>query len=247
MIKIIKHFGVIFMGWVNAIRFLFLTKINNEVELSRGVTVVITSCGRPRQLRKTLKSFLKVNTHEIQGYVFIEDANCIESINIAKRILPKDVKIIINEKNLGQLNSIDIAYRMVTTEYIFHMEEDWYFEKPNFIEDSLHILTEYPECLFFSLRANDDQNGHPLKSYKNNLLTYKVFWKGCWVGFGFNPSLRRTRDYLLLGKYGSPNDREIGIGLYYYIKGYRVLAGNKNGYIEHLGNESTEDMGYKKA
>ena len=33
--------------------------------------------------------------------------------------------VLVNKKRMGQLFSIDKAYSLVTTEYIFHCEDDW--------------------------------------------------------------------------------------------------------------------------
>jgi hypothetical protein len=47
-----------------------------------------------------------------------------------------DVLIIINPRNLGQINSIDRGYSNVDTKYIFHLEDDWEFYDYGFIEKS---------------------------------------------------------------------------------------------------------------
>ena len=52
---------------------------------------------------------------------------------------------IFNEKKLGQARSIDLAYSMVETEYIFHCEEDWEFYVGEFIEQSISILKTTPD------------------------------------------------------------------------------------------------------
>ena len=47
-------------------------------------------------------------------------------------------KIIYNDVNIGQCKSIDKAYELVDTEYIFHCEDDWEFTSPNFIINLLN-------------------------------------------------------------------------------------------------------------
>ena len=44
------------------------------------VTFVLTSCGRPDLLEKTLDSFLKYNTFVIKNYIITEDS-AIQGIN----------------------------------------------------------------------------------------------------------------------------------------------------------------------
>lgn len=30
-----------------------------------------------------------------------------------------------NEKKLGQIGAIDVAYKLVKSKYVYHMEDDW--------------------------------------------------------------------------------------------------------------------------
>tara|TARA_B110000003_G_C16651144_1_gene534162 strand:+ start:227 stop:922 length:696 start_codon:yes stop_codon:yes gene_type:complete len=225
-----------------------------EMDNSPEVTVVLTSCARPEFLIRTLESFEKYNTYPIKEFIVIEDGGCHKTEQIINEKLSKyPVNFIFNSTNLGQLKSIDKAYAQVTTELVFHLEEDWEFTQPGFIEHSLNHLHRYPKCIMLSLRKFDDQQNHPIKkgNLDDDFLLLKPFWRGCWVGYGFNPSLRRMSDYRkLIGGYSSfGNRREISIGLFYYLIGMKVhvLSYNSECYAVHDGANYSTEKKFRKA
>lgn len=218
------------------------------------ITVVMTTCARPEFLMRTLDTFKTYNTYPIKKFIVIEDGGCPETEHILKDMLSEyDVSYIFNSINLGQLKSIDTAYAQVTTELVFHLEEDWEFIRPGFIEHSLNHLRRYRKCITLSLRRFDDQQNHPVKRehLEDDFLLYKPFWRGCWVGYGFNPSLRRMSDYQsLIGGYsGFGNRREISIGLFYYWIGLKVhvLDYGEEGYAKHPGANYSTGVEFGKA
>ncbi len=256
MIKYLRHSRLVLLSYFRTARFLYRfvlkkTHANDPSDLlEEGVTLVITSCARPELLEKTLRSFIEYNTFKIKKAILIEDGHSKESADIAsvafKNMDLHDTQIIVNDQNLGQLNSIDKAYSCVSTKYVFHLEEDWEFCKSGFIEDSLAVLDEFSDCLYLSLRSMVDQNNHPLatfrgdESYHLGFMTYKPLWRLVWTGFGFNPSLRRMADYRILAPYGAWNKREIPLGLAYLILGKKIYISKDKSYVKHLGDsEST--------
>jgi hypothetical protein len=91
----------------------------------RRVTVVITSCGRLPGLRRTVNSLLASNTYPVDQYLIIDDSG---NVDFAAKLIEEfgDVfDILVNRQRMGQLFSIDKAYSVVKSEYIFHCEDDW--------------------------------------------------------------------------------------------------------------------------
>jgi hypothetical protein len=210
------------------------------------VTFVLTSCGRPQLLEKTIDSFLKSNTYPIEKYVVIEDSGK-KGINnnLKKKYAHLPFVWIDNEVNIGQVKSIDKAYALVDTPYIFHCQDDWEFYRPGFIEESMAILEEKENIVMVWIRELDDTNGHPVEDRWHKTesgLDYGLMIKGYkngWHGFSLNPGLRRLKDYvpyqgitkhLDKGTHGS----EVEINNYYFNKGFRaaILA---NGAVRHIG------------
>jgi putative lipooligosaccharide biosynthesis glycosyltransferase len=125
----------------------------------KEVTLVITSCGRFDLLEETLDSFFECNTYPIKKIIITEDSTEGKKL---ERLISKydgknqDFRLIVNETRLGQLKSIDKAYREIDTEYIFHCEDDWKFLKSGFIEKSMEVMEEDEKILVVGLRSKED-------------------------------------------------------------------------------------------
>jgi len=174
----------------------------------RRVSVVLTSCGRLAGLRRTILSFLRANTYPIDRYILIEDSG---DMNMAARVIEEfgDVfDVIVNKKRMGQLFSIDKAYSTVSTEFIFHCEDDWIFNGiPNFISDSISVLLHEPKAS--TVHISNTSFLYPVDDFewttpdgvpyhrilnarpeaKNPERQLRVF------SFSFHPGLRRRSDY----------------------------------------------------
>ena len=188
---------------------------------NKDITVVITSFNRVELLKKTLENFLKFNTYPIKKFIIIEDSGMKNINDFVYDLIDKSkILLIYNNKNIGQIASIDKAYTYVDTEYIFHLEEDWEFYKSGFIEQSLDILKNNIKIgLVWLIEYNNNKavfSNHIIeeKIYDNK---YKLLSSNhigskrktpkskrepvIWSGFTFNPSLRRLSDYNLMGPY----------------------------------------------
>lgn len=154
---------------------------------------------------------------------------------------------------MGQIAAIDYAYSRVETPYIFHLEDDWDFYRPGYIEKSLLLLEAHPKCLQVYIRAVTDTQKHPILPHQH--VTEGVEWRrmaynhilmGEWHGFLFNPGLRRLADYVSIGGYGihtrfdqaQPGLSESAIGKLYRKRDFfaAILTdeGGK-GYVRHIG------------
>ena len=142
------------------------------------VTMVITSCNRPKLLEKTLDSFFKFNTYPIKEIIIIDDSGkTVVNDFLLKRYKYSNFILLYNKRNIGQVNSIDIAYRYITTKYVFHCEEDWEFLEYNFIINSMKILEHDPKIFTVWLRPHDDTSNHPIiYDTKYNITNINLFF-----------------------------------------------------------------------
>ncbi len=211
-------------------------------EINNKVTFVLTSCKRFDLLEPTLHSFLKYNTFAIEEYIIIEDSPNIDKLNRVLKKFPEiNFTVLYNDPQLGQLRSIDRAYSLVKTDYIFHCEDDWLFYRSGFIENSFSILLENEKVINVWLREQNDTNDHPLETTVHqtsdgiNYTYLEPGFQGGFHGFTFNPGLRRTKDYDLIKPYSNWPD-EIDLSNEYYLKyqfrGVILL----DGYVRHLGS-----------
>jgi hypothetical protein len=215
------------------------------------VTLVITSCGRFELLEKTIISFFKYNTYPIVECIIVEDSGTIDNLDYLKEIIPVPATIIINEKNIGQIASIDVAYNKIKTPYIFHCEDDWEFYRSYFIEESFKILNNDPTVITVWLRNHADTMGHPIENTPmfheaGHYFYLEIDYKGKWHGFTLNPGLRRMSDINKLTPYSklAPLIRkkkqlilgEVDLSCYYYQLGYRgAITSTIDGYVRHIG------------
>ena len=201
------------------------------------VTCVLTSCGRFELLDRTMRSFFEFNTFPIKKFIIIDDSGYINAAIIIKEMVDRlkihdqpEFIVIANEHNIGQAKSINWAYSHVETEYIFHIEDDWEFYAPGFIEESALIMQSNPWIITVWLRAHNDTNGHPIEHLKD--LEFPIMALGyanCWHGYTLNPGLRRLKDYEMV--YG-----EAEANKHYMRRGFRAAITNKeDGFIKHIG------------
>ena len=202
--------------------------------MPEAITVVLTSCGRWDLLAKTIESFEKFNTYPIERKVIIEDGP-MPTFNF------KGWEVMATGKRLGQVKAIDKAYQTVTTDFIFHLEDDWEFYREGFIEESLPILIAYPKIITVWLRDLADTNGHPTVIGEKDFRYLSTAYN--WKGFTWNPGLRRLSDYKRIGSYGKhtsfnnrhPGISEFKIGQLYWRLNYKAAI-LKKGYVRHIGN-----------
>ena len=230
---------------------------------SSNVTLVITSCNRFKLLRETLDSFEKNNTYPIKEVIIIEDSGYEEIKNIIPNSWLDHTKILINKVNLGQIKSIDLAYSHVKTDYIFHCEDDWFFYRKGFIEDSLQILEADQSVLTVWLR---DIEKDVIKHYqyhsvsnKNNINSIEFYTlestSSQWRGFTFNPTLKRMEDYKKVSTYMRPYMKAIEVesflSQFYELMGMRTAilgcsAVKHIGWDEHITTEEERQIHSQK-
>lgn len=227
------------------------------------VTFVLTSCGRLDLLEQTLNSFFKWNDYPIARYIITEDSADPKVFEACERLNREKydgkLEFIFNYEKLGQTASIDKAYQMVETPYIFHCEDDWLFYRSGFIKQSMKLLKIYRNILQTWIRPKSDGHINRIASlvFKiNNISFRKVlaasFYTGRilkdnkpelvqnYNGFSFNPGLKRLADYKLLGEGGySRFNQEHLIDYFYRDLGFIVVSlGNDNddGWVKHIGD-----------
>lgn len=158
------------------------------------ITVIVTSSNRFDLLERTLDSFLALNTYPIEKYIINEDSGNVECV---KKIIDKYghlFHVLFHPKREGLSTALDNLIKHVETEYVFNIEDDWeFFGNPNFMQESLDILEDYPKFNQVWIRDKKDHK-HPLEPYNSKFDLVLKGYQGHWGGFSFNPSLRRLED-----------------------------------------------------
>ena len=197
------------------------------------VTLFITACGRPDMLEICLRSFVKYNTYPISQVIICEDCEMPGIDDFAYDILPYPTQIIYNPKRLYQMKSIENGLQYITSEFVFHLEEDWEFYDYGFIEKSIDILKKDNKITSVWLHNFYDINkryGFRMKPVENEIY-YLVVPSPDGAGyFSWQPGLRRVE----VEKHGAPYPPKYDEGsLNNYFRDigmYSALTDNVDGY-----------------
>ena len=208
-------------------------------------SVALTSCGRFDLLDRTLASLVPRLEGPVAQFLVIEDSGDPAVADVVRRFDGSwgRIETIVNDPPLGQTRSIDRLYEHVTTEWIFHCEDDWEFYSDGFISRSFALLKEFDRVSMVSPR---DSSGF-LSGYwgsekvSSSGVSYRLAnpeGAGPFSGMMFSPGLRRMRDYRIVGSY---NDLSIApyeprVGQVHLELGYRVACLGEPA-VRHTGDE----------
>lgn len=207
---------------------------------TKEVTLIITACGRPDLLTRTLASFYEHLDFHVSDVVVYEDSG-ISGINDNVKNTFRRVTFIEPGVRTGQIVAQDSLWSHVKTPYALTWEEDWQTYKSGYFAKAVEIMEREPKTLQVLFRHPSDNNGHPTLYGGNDYRYLSTNYH--WKGFSFSPSLKRLSDYKRIGSYGkhvkfepvTPWLSEQKIGQIYYRMGYRAAI-LKEGYVRHIGN-----------
>jgi hypothetical protein len=194
----------------------------------KTVTVVITACDRLDLLERTLRSFLAYNTYPITNFLIRDDSG-LQDVWFQTADLMSGLRIphfIFNPEQVGQARSIDMMMEMVQTPYVFHLEDDWEFDRPGFIEDCFEVMDD--RTLQVRVRHRDDGSVTQTVPFneKADLCTNHLW--------SFNPHLRKTE---IVHQFEGFNETTLG-----ELMGNSLGAQTlwlKEGACRHIGGEKT--------
>jgi len=202
-----------------------------------NVSVIFFSCRRLHLLEQTVSAFVHLNTYpHMAKHIIVNDSGDVNIHNQLKRDY-KGFTLVLNDTNMGLIGSIDIGYSHITTDFFFHLEDDWKVIKGGFIEKSLDIMKERDGIEEVWLQDYNKQPLEPLILYANK-TPYKLVGENhqkglngynnfAWHGFTTAIGLKRISDYNKIKPYadipwqGTIWHREQAIGERYHDLGYR--------------------------
>jgi hypothetical protein len=198
---------------------------NMTGKICEAYTLVVTSCCRFDLLEKTLRSFYDVADVAPQELIVVEDSADEQVRNIVDG-LGVPAQTLIRGARLGQMQAIDHAYANVKTPLIFHCEDDWFFTRSGFIEESTRILQARSDVSMVGLRPRSELNalirGSPVK-WLDETAYFETDPKlhPERFSYSFNPGLRRLADYCRLGPF-APLGEEADVSYAFKQAGYRI-------------------------
>lgn len=201
------------------------------------VSVTLTACDRLDLLERTINSFVKYNTYPIHEFLVRDDSG-LESVWNQTKILMSKLPyphVLLPGGQLGQAKSIDRLVARAEGDYIFHLEDDWEFDRVGFIEDCFFAIDWENKWGWgtkndFSqvrVRHHDDGSATQKNPFTNNVFAYH-----CTNHlFSFNPHLRR-KDFI--DKFEGLNETDLGK----LVEKKRLKTlWLKEGYCRHIGGD----------
>ena len=200
------------------------------------ITTVLTSCGRWDFLVQSLDTFLA--HHQPGRFIVVEDS---ADRDFARRIGERYsmVEVVLNEPRLGQHKAIDKAYAMVTTPFIVHLEDDWFFTGAMDVEDARRLLGENPELVsvcFSVFRRLKLRQRIFARTFRHGPHVYASLQRAHrdWHGFTFYPTLIARRTWEAHGPWAKyQNERAIsramkdrGLWVAYQLPGVGIHVGS---------------------
>ena len=127
-----------------------------------------------RVLKESIESILNQSYKNLQFIIILDNPNNNEIREILKAYSLKDkrIQLIENEKNIGLVNSLNKALKLVDGKFIARMDADDISHKDR-IRTQLKSIDKY-NCDFITTRSNViNENGEFLYKLNNSCLNYK--------------------------------------------------------------------------
>ena len=208
------------------------------------ITFTMTTCKRTDLFYKTINSFLNCATdiHLIGRWYIIDDNTPSSELDIIQKLYPFLNIIRKSPSQKGHPQSMNIIRNLVTTPFLFHMEDDWvFYRKLNYLTKCLDVLTSdsiYGQCLininYSELPSDTIPGGFFKKTYSNGTPYYQheyypilpdkfKYTPNCayWPHFSFRPSLINTKIFKDIGEFNTTVGHfEMDYAFKYVAKGY---------------------------
>jgi hypothetical protein len=185
--------------------------------MGMGITLCLTAGGRPDLLTYTLSSLLPSNGQFFDAILISNDVGDAETSAVARELAP-EATILHHDVPLGHHRTVDELYSMVTTPYVFHCEDDWFFDPVPFIPGTLATLQADTNASVVAVR----QSGC-LWQWRHAILPSPEA-RGAhieWVGYGFSPAMLRLDIWKKFGPFARfQNERELDLAV--TAGGYRI-------------------------
>ncbi|MGI9407901.1 MAG: glycosyltransferase family 2 protein [Hyphomicrobiaceae bacterium] len=208
------------------------------------VTLVVTSCGRPDLLFRTLDSLEREEPYPFAARIIIEDSADRATVEAIRSRYPGDT-VLFNDPQIGQMRSIDRAYARVRTPYVFHCEDDWAFEGGPFVDRAIGVLEADVGVSVVCVRRLEEIADKFLQTPPRRTVAGTDVVKidpaahPEWFGYGFNPGLARMETYRAHGPF-EPFGTEAAISVHFKGLGF-TTAYLTPGHARHIGGDAHVD------
>jgi len=204
-----------------------------------NVTMVLTSCNRRDLLKQTIQSIPQQTLDKIATKIIVDDSadqECFSELREENENgYLKNWTILYNEEKLGQPASIDRAYSHVNTEYVFHCEDDWFFDGGDFIDRSLPILDKYDNIIQVTFRKDSPHRTEDEIYEEGTQSEFSILIPGYngWPGFTYNPNIFKFSAYEYVNPISGKYEKDVGL-IFNQMELYTVSLEKKM--VSHIGD-----------
>jgi len=144
------------------------------------ITVLMTVYNGSRYLKDSIESVLK-QTYKSFEFLIINDKSSDDSLEILESFHDPRIKIYTNEKNIGQIKSLNKGLKLAKGQYIARMDaDDMAF--PHWLEKQISFMEKHAECAVVSTKAVAIDSSNRLtkvlnspRSFQNIVLKSLIF------------------------------------------------------------------------
>ena len=201
------------------------------------VTLCLTIGKRPDLLKRTLESLLA--SVQFKHIIAINDFRDEATNEMFKRLCPEG-QLISLDHQLGHHKAVDHMYRLISTPYVFHCEDDWVFDESIDLHSAMLLLEANANisqvCLrkVADFRMPEDARALILDCEENGHRYHRLDkLHAQWHGFTFNPHLAKLDVWKQLGGF-APFKKERHISRHIRSQG-GFTAYMFPGCCEHIG------------
>ena len=201
------------------------------------ITLCITMGKRPELLKQTLESLFQFYTFE--HVIAVNDFGDEATSRMFKEICPHGQLLHLEEQK-GHHPAVDLMYARVTTQYVFHCEDDWLFTQAPDL-DQAKILLNVSNIALVCFRRVSTMPFEPREQDKIQLCDHEgvSFYRldslhPQWHGYSFNPHLAKLDLWKSCGEF-SQFKKERHISRHLRAQGKHVVM-EYLGSCQHIGD-----------
>jgi GR25 family glycosyltransferase involved in LPS biosynthesis len=190
------------------------------------ITLTITSCKRLDLFKQTINSFINCceDIDRIDRWICVDDNSSLKDRDEMKRLYPFFDFYWKKFQEKGHPQSMNIIRKIVSTPYIFHMEDDWKFFAPKkYIEECMDVLNSnnnIGQCLInrnYAETATDvhicggelHRTSKNIKYYIHEQMNSQEFFQkygnktnsAYWPHFSLRPSMLKKEVFDSIGEF----------------------------------------------
>lgn len=207
---------------------------------TENITLCLTIGKRPEELRKTLESIL--SQLRFEHIIAINDFRDEETSQVFRELCPHGI-LIVQSEQVGHHRAVDLMYSQVKTPYVFHCEDDWFFDQPLQLDKYIDLLNNDPNANIVCLRKVSnfiltEEQQKKVKYYETKpLSTARLDYTNAkWHGYTFNPHIARIETWKKTGGFCNFK-KERDVSIFFRSQGkYNLFL--KEGVCHHIGENS---------